>query len=226
MPSTTKSSKSTKTSKKSKKMTKSTTQPVVESAPDQAPAPEPGINDTSKVIQESSDVKSEITEPSVDDVLELIDADISSIFTLFKNVRVNRRLLTRGIQRERRATNRRKHRGGSDPNKPKKKPSGFAKPTKLSPELEVFLSVDKDTLLARTDVTKRITTYIREHDLQNPKNRREIRPDTKLLNLLNMPPEGEQLTYFNLQRCIKHHFPKSAAALAVLSVAEAAAAAK
>ena len=178
------------------------------------------VNDeqTTEVVQEVTEdtpqeVTPEVTEPSVDDLLEKIDADIGNIFTLFKNVRANRRLLTRGIQRERRATNRRKHRGGNDPNKPKKKPSGFAKPTKLSPELEVFLSVDKDTLLARTDVTKRITTYIRDHDLQNPKNRREIRPDKKLLNLLNMPPDGEQLTYFNLQRCIKHHFPKAVTAV-------------
>ena len=91
----------------------------------------------------------------------------------------------------------------------KKAPSGFAKPTQLSEKMCSFLDVSNDTLLARTAVTKRITTYIKEQDLQNPKNKREIVVDNKLKELINMEHEGgNPLTYFNLQRCIKHHFPK------------------
>lgn len=92
--------------------------------------------------------------------------------------------------------------------KQKRQPSGFAKPTNLSKELCSFLNVDENTQLARTDVTKKITTYVKEHNLQNPKNKKEIKPDSKLGALLKVPKE-EVLTYFNLQKYLKHHFQKA-----------------
>ena len=42
-----------------------------------------------------------------------------------------------------------------DPNAP---PSGFAKPGPVSDELRKFLSLGKDELIARTDVTKKINS--------------------------------------------------------------------
>ena len=87
-----------------------------------------------------------------------------------------------------------------------KAPSGFAKPAMISKDLAKFLGVKPDTLLARTDVTKRINLYIKEHDLQNPDNRRIIRPDKSLHKLLNSGTD--EVTYFNLQRYMKVHFPK------------------
>lgn len=91
--------------------------------------------------------------------------------------------------------------------KPKRAPSGFAKPTKLSTELCSFLGVDNSTEMARTDVTKRITTYVKEHNLQKPENKKQILPDQKLQSLLKVP-SGEDLTYFNLQKYMKVHFQK------------------
>ena len=110
-----------------------------------------------------------------------------------------------------------------DPNKPKRAPSGFAKPTYLSKELSIFLGVSEDTLLARTEVTKKITGYVKEHDLQNPANKKEIVTDQKLGNLLNVP-DSETLTYFNLQRYMKFHFNKGPEAIAAAAAAEAIAA--
>ena len=133
------------------------------------------------------------------------------LMTLFKEQRLDRKNVYRIMTQEVKRLNKRpKQRGGNvDPNKPKKKPSGFAKPTHISTELESFLGVESGTMLARTDVTKRITTYIKEHDLQNPANRREIRPDAKLGTILTLPEDNSPVTYFNLQRCIKTHFHKA-----------------
>lgn len=95
-----------------------------------------------------------------------------------------------------------------DPNAPKRQPAGFAKPTNLSPELCKFLDIDSSTLVARTDVTKKITEYIKQHNLQNPNNRREIMLDEPLRALLN-PPKDVVVTFFTLQTYLKNHFPSS-----------------
>jgi len=90
-------------------------------------------------------------------------------------------------------------------------PSGFVKPALVSDQLAEFLSRPKGSLVARTEVTREINSYIREHNLQDPKNRRHILPDAKLKKLLALKPTDE-LTYFNLQRFISHHFQKAVAA--------------
>ncbi len=90
----------------------------------------------------------------------------------------------------------------------KKTPSGFAKPTKLSDALCDFLAVPKGTELARTDVTRRLNLYIKEHNLQDAKDKRKIHPDAKLQKVLNTKPD-DNLTFFNLQSFIKHNFVKA-----------------
>tara|TARA_Y100000389_G_C17190644_1_gene378661 strand:- start:11 stop:538 length:528 start_codon:yes stop_codon:yes gene_type:complete len=92
-----------------------------------------------------------------------------------------------------------------DPNAPPRAPSGFAKPTKVSKELSTFLGLADGEEIARTDVTKRINAYVKEHNLQNPANKRELVLDDTLQTLLN-PPDGETITFFNLQKYMKHHY--------------------
>jgi chromatin remodeling complex protein RSC6 len=92
-------------------------------------------------------------------------------------------------------------------------PSGFAKPTKLSPALCKFLGVTPDTLMARTEVTRKINQYIKSNNLQDTKDKRNINPDAHLKTLLNAGDTAE-LTYFNLQSRIKHHFVKAEVAAA------------
>lgn len=108
-----------------------------------------------------------------------------------------------------------------DENNPRK-PSGFASPVIVSDELYDFLGqfgVKKGDPIARTDVTKYITTYIKEKDLQNPEYRREIIPDAKLKALFGEPlerknPEDENsplvYSYLRLQKYLTSHFPKKA----------------
>jgi len=92
-------------------------------------------------------------------------------------------------------------------------PSGFVKPTRISDELASFLSKPSGTEMARTDVTRDINKYIREHGLQDKENGRKINPDSKLSSLLKVGKE-ETLTYFNLQRYMSPHFAKAGAAAA------------
>lgn len=87
-------------------------------------------------------------------------------------------------------------------------PNGFAKPAKISDELADFLGVERGTELPRTEVTRRITAYIKSNDLVNPKNRREIKPDAKLKKVLAVGP-NDNVTYFVLQRYLSKHFVKN-----------------
>lgn len=95
-----------------------------------------------------------------------------------------------------------------EPDKPKREPSGFAKPTTVSKELLEFLGEPEGTLVARTDVTKRILKYVTDNDLQNKEQKRKINLDAKLKKLLN-PAENEEVTYFTLQRLLKPHYVKT-----------------
>jgi len=88
----------------------------------------------------------------------------------------------------------------------RKSPSGFAKPNKISDELCDFIGVPRGTEKSRTDITRYINTYVKEHNLNKPTNRRVILPDEKLKAILNIK-EGEDVTFFILQRLISHHFP-------------------
>ena len=87
-------------------------------------------------------------------------------------------------------------------------PSGFIKPTLISKELATFLNKPIGTEMARTEVTREINGYIREHNLQDKSNGRKINPDKNLASLLKIG-DGDELTYFNLQRYMSPHFAKS-----------------
>ena len=94
-----------------------------------------------------------------------------------------------------------------------REPSGFIKPTKISYELATFLGKEPGTLMARTDVTKQITAYIRSNSLQDKANGRLILADEKLKKLLKYDEKTitepkNYLSYFNLERYLSGHFEK------------------
>ncbi len=121
-----------------------------------------------------------------------------NITTMIANVRN----LQRSVEKELKNTNKRSRRYAQ---KSKREPSGFAKPTVISHDLCDFLSKPYGTEMARTEVTKYLTQYIKQHELQEPQDKRRINPDSKLSKLLGCN-NSDEVTYFNLQKWMKPHF--------------------
>jgi chromatin remodeling complex protein RSC6 len=90
-------------------------------------------------------------------------------------------------------------------NKGNRKPSGFAKPSKVTNELCEFMNKIEGTEIARTEVTRALCSYIKEHKLENKENSKIIAPDDKLKTLLGIE-EGQELTYFTIQKFMNKHF--------------------
>ncbi len=88
--------------------------------------------------------------------------------------------------------------------KTKKPASGFAKPGRVSDVMCYFMGVEPGTLLSRTECTKYINQYIKDNGLK--KNKTNIEPDDKLLELVGPVSEEDPLTYFNLQKKLNLHF--------------------
>lgn len=158
----------------------------VEAPVEAAPAPVDGVEACMEKMQEFS-------------------AKITQFMSIYTALRQDFKLLSKSVERELKAAQKasaKKRRSSGN-----RQPSGFIKPTLITDELAAFLGKANGTEMARTDVSKEINQYIRQHNLQNPDNGRIIRPDAKLKKLLRVGPD-EELTYFNLQRYMKHHFVK------------------
>jgi upstream activation factor subunit UAF30 len=89
-----------------------------------------------------------------------------------------------------------------------RKPSGFAKPSKISDKLCSFMEQPSGSEVARTAVTQYLINYIKENNLQNEQNKKVIIPDNKLKTLLGLK-DSDELNYFNLQSYMNQHFIKT-----------------
>ena len=90
-------------------------------------------------------------------------------------------------------------------NKGNRKASGFAVPTKISRDLCKFMNQPDGTEMARTEVTKYIIQYIKDHNLPDSSNKKVIKPDKRLKSLLKLQ-KNDEVTYFNLQKYMNKHF--------------------
>lgn len=147
-------------------------------------------------VAELETVETDAPEP---DILQSIVKKVNDVSVISKDLIAQLKVLQKEYIKMQKAT------AKKVPSQ-RKNPSGFAKPTKLSKELCDFLSLPESTELARTAVTKHINAYIMEKNLQNPENKKLILADEKLTKLLNLQPTDQQLSYFNLQRYMKHLF--------------------
>ena len=84
----------------------------------------------------------------------------------------------------------------------------FQIPTAISPALCAFMGRPAGSKESRSNVTKFITTYVKEKNL---KDKHDIKGDAALLKLLNLKAE-DKLTYFNLQKYLNVHYLKEVAA--------------
>lgn len=87
------------------------------------------------------------------------------------------------------------------------KNNGFNREQKISEELRVFLGYPEDKTVSRSAVTRAVNKYVKDNDLKHPDNGRVLVLDKKLKDLLK-PPEGEQVTYLNLQKYLSPHYTK------------------
>lgn len=171
------------------------TKSAVEAAPVDVSAPVADASAPVDVVEELS-IATKMTEFS---------AKLQQLVGVFSTVKNDFKTLEKAISRELKAalkaSSKKRRTNGN------RQPSGFVKPTRISDELAEFLGKTVGTEMARTVVSKEINSYIRANNLQDPANGRKINPDLKLSTLLKIS-KGEELTYFNLQKYMKHHFIK------------------
>lgn len=169
-----------------------------------------------QVVPEKVVTQEEATPPvsvttAVGSKLSEFEAKLGQMTSLLSTLKSDFKTLGKSISRELKILEKASAKGRrSNANR---KPSGFIKPTLISDELASFLGKSVGTEMARTAVSKEINQYIQTHNLKDKNNGRIIHADAKLTKLLKLNKE-DQLTYFNLQRYMKHHFPKPASAAA------------
>jgi len=125
---------------------------------------------------------------------------ISTIRSVLKDVDKQGKELDKFRNKKSRSLNERKSSGV---------PSGITKPVAISDELAKFLGVEPGTLVPRNEVTKGVSTYVRKFELSDPANKQKFiltsKPEGAVLHTLLGSPT-EEVTYFNLQRYLKHHY--------------------
>lgn len=163
-----------------------TATPAVTAAPVEAAA--------EATVSVQDDVKAMLTQANT--VRETVGALVAELKRLEKRVA---RLQKEADKRRRRS----KKPVEGEEVKPRK-PSIFELPTPLSNDLCSFLGRANGSLESRSNVTKAITTYIKEKNL---KDKHTIKPDAKLKSLLGVT-DADVLTYFNLQKYLNHHYLK------------------
>lgn len=193
-PKTTAAKKAKKTAAPKKEVAPPTPAPVPEPAPVEEASPAAPVDSASKAVV------------SLQEDYTAFLAKLQQAVSLCSTLRTEFRALERRSMRELRSaekiTQKRKRKTGN------RSPSGFVKPALISDELATFLSKPSGTQMARTEVTREINAYIRQHNLQDKDNGRQINADKKLSTLLSLT-SNDTLTYFNLQKYMSRHFPKS-----------------
>jgi len=182
---------------------------AVAAAPKAAKKAAPKVADataasTTAVAPATTEVTTDVSSLTVK--MTEFNAKLQQLISLFSTVKNDFKTLEKAVTREMKIAQKlssKKRRNNGN-----RKPSGFIKPTRISDELAAFLGKTIGTEMARTEVSKEINAYIQTHSLQDKSNGRKINPDAKLTQLLKISKEDE-LTYFNLQKFMKHHFVKA-----------------
>lgn len=198
------------TKKTTKASSKTTTKPSKKTTKTATPEAAPKVEEKNVVseTQPVSTIAPDATtiESSLTENLAVLAESIQSLTALLAKLKGDYKVLEKQVLKEARAID--KVNAKRKKSKGSRAPSGFVKPTAISKDLAKFLGVAEDTKIARTDVTKMITAYVKDNKLQAPNNGRKIIPDKKLMGLLNCKASDE-VTYFNLQKYMKPHFIKS-----------------
>lgn len=206
---------STKTKTKSVSQTVQEPEPVVEQVTESVV--ETVTEPVTEVVTETAVVSDESIKQRLD---RIIKARQDHILELKREIQELRKLQRDHEHALKDASKRSKKKKVPRDSTNPRKPSGFASAVVVSDELYDFLGqfgVKRGDPIARTDVTRHITSYIKQHDLQNPEYRREILPDAALSKLFgpaielkdpNDPNSVKVYSYMRLQKYLSSHFPK------------------
>jgi chromatin remodeling complex protein RSC6 len=150
----------------------------------------------------AKDNKSQKNKNQREECFEDITTSIFSLKTEVSGLYTKLKLLEKAVNKEVKVLNKAISRNKQKGNR---KPSGFAKSSKISESLCLFMDKPVGSEVARTEVTKYIINYIKEQNLQRPENKKFINSNEQLKALLQVP-EGDDLSYFNLQKYMNKHF--------------------
>ena len=165
----------------------------------------------------STDITTDSTiEVTVDPMVRQLNMMAELLDTLGKTSKAltaEMKMLTRDVNKMRiasaKGTKGKRAKKVVDPDTPRKL-GALEKPVPITEELAEFLGIAKGEMFSRQFITQSINKYVKDHDLQNPENRRYILLESeaglKLKALLRDP--DQPLTFFNIQRYLKVHYPK------------------
>jgi chromatin remodeling complex protein RSC6 len=171
----------------------------------------------SEPVSESAPVESSASAPSSSSESVTLAREqsslISQIAALNNRLKIVNKALLRSTEKDQKSFEKVTAKKSKTKNVGNRKASGFVKPTLITNELADFLNKPHGTEMARTEACREINAYINAKGLKNKQNGRIIEPDTVLAKLLNVQPTDE-LSYFNLQKFMKHLFVKTPAPVA------------
>ena len=212
---------------KTKKVKKTTTPSVSVASPESTVVESVSIAPVSvvetSVVESSEQVtvsESEVVvseESNTEILFNKLVNQFQDVQLVMKTLHSNLKLLQKEVLKERKESKKKESKIKRKSDK-KRGPSGFAKPAPISDDLANFLGLADGAEIARTEVTSKVIAYVKEFNLQNPANKKQIIPDEKLNKLLKPAPE-DVITFFNLQTHLKPHFlPSTVTSTSVESV--------
>jgi len=182
--------------------------PTTTSAPVATPTPAPATTSTTV-----SDVRSaDAILTSVQDALKALNVEVTG---RVRALVADALAAAKALKRESRESKRRVRK---DPEtmtpeeratwEARRASNAFLKPRAITDELAKFMSLPAKSQVSQTQVTKFISTYVKEHGCFDPNFKRRIVPDAALGKLLRAK-DGQEITYLNLQSFLKVHFIKT-----------------
>ena len=144
---------------------------------------------------------------------ESVVANFAGLLTKFNALRLSLNELAPEMKKmekqvarlEKKAERRRRRKTGADGEKKANPTTVFTKPVEITKELCVFLQLAPGTQISRSDVTRGVMKYAKEHQLTD---KQTIKPDATLRKLLGLT-EKDNLTILNLQKYLKGHYVKA-----------------
>ena len=209
-----------------KKTTKATKAAPAPAAPVAVPPPAPVVQHTAAVHAKTpapvavaapvAVVAPVVAAEVVADADESVVTNFAALLVKFNALRVSLNELAPEMKKmekqvarlEKKAERRRRRKTGAvgpDGEKKSNPTTVFTKPVEITKDLCVFLGLAAGTQVSRSDVTRGVMKYAKDHKLTD---KQAIKPDATLRKLLGLT-EADSLTILNLQKYLKGHYVKA-----------------